>query len=229
MCTAGPGYDGPTGLGSPRGVLAFTPPDHHGDVTGTVTDAGTGQPLVGAAVSADGTTVHTDASGHYELPAAVGGRDVTATAFGHDPMTAQDVSVTAQATTTQNFALSPQPSVTLSGTITDGSGHGWPVYAKVTVRGIPGGIVYTDPATGRYQVNVPRGQAQTLEITPAYPGYQPRVATVSVGSGDTAADYQLDVDASTCTAPGYAYRYQGRFQPFDSTTGRTVRDDSGSG
>ena len=39
-------------------------------------------------MSADGTTVTTDASGHYTLPLAVGSHDVTATAFGHSDRTA---------------------------------------------------------------------------------------------------------------------------------------------
>ena len=35
----------------------------------------------------------------------------------------------------QDFALAAAPTVTLSGTVTDGSGHGWPLYAKVDVAG----------------------------------------------------------------------------------------------
>jgi hypothetical protein len=232
LCTAGPGYDGPTGMGSPHGVLAFAPPSQHGDVTGTVTDAATGDPLAGASVSADGTTAVTDASGHYELPLTVGSHDVTATAFGHDPVTAQGLAVTSQGTTTHDFALTPQPTVTLSGTVTDGSGHGWPVYAKITVRGMPGGTLYSDPVTGRYSVTVPQGQAETLEISPVYPGYQPAVETAQVGGQDTVANYQLTVDGSTCTAPGYAYQYQGLYEPFDGSSapaGWTVQDDNGSG
>jgi hypothetical protein len=231
MCTAGPGYDGPTGLGSPRGLLAFTPPDHHGDVTGTITDATTGRPLTQAAVSADGTTVTSDASGHYDLPLAVGGHDVTATGFGHSARTAH-VSVTAQAATRHDFALSAEPSATLSGRVTDGSGHGWPVYAKVTVRGRPGGAVYTDPATGHYEVDVPQDRDETVTITPVYPGYSSRVASVHVGNRDTIADYQLSVDTTTCTAPGYTYRYDGLYQPFDGAvapSGWTAQDGNGSG
>jgi hypothetical protein len=232
LCTAGTGYDGPTGLGTPHGILAFAPPSQHGDVTGTVTDAATGDPLAGASVSADGTTAYTDSSGHYTLPLTVGSHDVTATAFGHDSLTAPGLAVTAQGTTAHDFALTAQPTVTLSGTVTDGSGHGWPVYAKITVRGMPGGTLYSDPATGNYSVTVPQGQAETLEISPVYPGYQSAVETTQVGSQDTVANYQLNVDSSTCTAPGYAYQYQGMFEPFDGTSapsGWTVTDDNGSG
>ena len=127
------GTTAPTGLGSPRGVLAFAPPDHHGDVVGAVTDETTGAPLPEAVISADGTTVTSDAQGRYDLALTVGSHDVTATAFGHRPMTANAVSVRGLATTTQNLTLAALPSATLSGTVTDGSGHGWPVYAKIDV------------------------------------------------------------------------------------------------
>lgn len=40
---AGPGYDGPTGLGTPDGVAAFAP-GPHGTVTGTVTHSSTNKP-----------------------------------------------------------------------------------------------------------------------------------------------------------------------------------------
>jgi N-acetylneuraminic acid mutarotase len=232
MCTAGPGYDAPTGLGSPRGVVAFEAPDRRGDVAGTVTDSASGQPLAGASVSADGTTAVTDADGHYDLPLTVGRHPVVASSFGHNPVTASDVSVTAQATTTQDFTLAALPSVTLSGTVTDATAHHWPLYAKLTVRGMPGGIVYTDPVTGHYGIDVPQGVAETLDVTPVYAGYEGRAVDVAVGDGDTSADVALPVDAATCTAPGYAYEYGGLFEPFAASTapaGWTVRDDNGSG
>src|SRR6201999_2085282 len=40
LCTAGSGYDGPTGLGTPNGLAAFTT-GPHGVITGTVTDSST--------------------------------------------------------------------------------------------------------------------------------------------------------------------------------------------
>ena len=49
LCTAGPGYDGPTGLGTPNGLAAF-PAGPHGVIAGTVTNAATGTPIAGASV-----------------------------------------------------------------------------------------------------------------------------------------------------------------------------------
>ena len=46
----GAGYDGPTGLGTPDGLAAFTT-GPHGTVTGTVTDASTSTAIAGATVT----------------------------------------------------------------------------------------------------------------------------------------------------------------------------------
>ena len=63
--------------------------------------------------------------------------------------------ITDGGTTTKNVALQPSPSVTLSGNVTDGSGHGWPLYARIDVTGKPGGPIFTDPITGHYSVKLP--------------------------------------------------------------------------
>ncbi|HZD97339.1 MAG TPA: S53 family peptidase, partial [Micromonosporaceae bacterium] len=52
LCTAGTGYDGPTGLGTPNGLSAFTT-GPHGLITGTVTDSSTGTGITGAKVTID--------------------------------------------------------------------------------------------------------------------------------------------------------------------------------
>ena len=46
--------------------------------------------------------------------------------------------------------MSTAPSETVSGTVTDGSGAGWPLYAKlvITATGAPVFTVFTDPVTG---------------------------------------------------------------------------------
>ena len=58
-----------------------------------------------------------------------------------------------------------------SGTVTDGSGHGWPLYATITVDGVPGGPVFTDPYTGHYSLTLPQGAdvhaARHARTTPA--------------------------------------------------------------
>jgi N-acetylneuraminic acid mutarotase len=216
LCTAGPGYDGPTGLGTPNGIRAFAPAQPYGTVAGTVTDAGDGHPLAGASVSAGSATDMTDAAGHYDLALPVGTYDVTAAAYGYASKTNAGVTVTQGATTTSDFALSAVPKATVSGIIRDGSGHGWPLYATVTVNGVPGGPVYTDPATGRYSVSLPVGQTYTLHVAANYPGYQAVDATVPLSSGDVVKDVSVPVDAKACVAPGYAIHNYGLSETFDT-------------
>ena len=82
---------------------------------------------------------------------------MTAAAYGYASKTISGVTVTDGGTVTENFALDPVPTSTVSGTVTDGSGHGWPLYATITVDGVPGGPVYTDPYTGHYSLTLPQG------------------------------------------------------------------------
>ncbi|WP_424710465.1 putative Ig domain-containing protein [Kitasatospora acidiphila] len=71
LCTAGPGYDGPTGLGTPSGTAAFTAGGSTGGNTVTVTNPGSQSTAVGgsaglqvsASDSASGQTLTYSASG----------------------------------------------------------------------------------------------------------------------------------------------------------------------
>ena len=114
---------------SPRGPV--------GTLNGTVTDAGTGTPLSGAQVNVTGPvnrSATTGADGTYQFSLSVGSYSITVSRFGFDNGTAT-VTVTEGQTTTQNFALTPAPSGTLSGTVSSASG---PVAnATVTISGTP--------------------------------------------------------------------------------------------
>ncbi|WP_345630807.1 carboxypeptidase regulatory-like domain-containing protein [Rugosimonospora acidiphila] len=229
LCTAGPGYDGPTGLGTPNGTGAFST-GPHGEVTGTVTDAGTGAGIAGATVAAGDTTTTTDAQGHYDLHLPVGSYDVTANGYGYSDATVTGVAVADGAQVTEDFSLTAVPHATVSGTVTDGSGHGWPLYAKVTADGVPGGGVFTDPSTGHYSMDLPQGQTYQLKATPVYTGYETGGTSVTLGTTDAQANMDVPVDALACDAPGYQLHYAGTTQSFDATTapdGWTV--DNGTG
>jgi hypothetical protein len=210
-----PGYDGPTGLGTPDGLQAFrTGP--HGSLTGTVTARDGRTPIVGAAVS-DGTDVaHTDAQGRYTLALPAGRRDLTVTAYGYANGTA-NLTVAAGATVTKNFKLTQVPSETVSGTVTDGSGQGWPLYARVTVSGDPN-AVWTDPLTGRYKLTLPRDSDYSIEYAPASPGYDEVTKTVHVARSPLSVDVAATADPWEATAPGYQLALTGPTQTFDSTT-----------
>src|SRR5262249_41993696 len=127
-CQAGPGYDGPTGLGTPDGLTAFTA-GPHGVVTGTVTDASTSKPLAGATVTLGDHTTTTDSAGNYRLDVPVGSYGLTVADFAYATKDLGTVSLADGTTLTENAALTPVPSTTVSGTVSDGDGHGWGLYA----------------------------------------------------------------------------------------------------
>lgn len=214
LCTPGPGWDGPTGWGSPDGVDALaTGP--HGDIAGHVTDAATGDPLAGVTVSTpEGYTATTDSSGAYDLHVATGSYTVTAAKFGYTSSTQTGVQVSEDQTTTQDFALTAAANVTVSGRVTDGTGHNWPLYSKITISGVPVGPIYTDPYTGQYSVTLPGQASYTVHVAPVYPGYTPADQTVQVGTSDVQHNIKVSADPSTCAAPGYGYHLNGIYEQF---------------
>jgi N-acetylneuraminic acid mutarotase len=226
LCQAGPGWDGPSGLGTPHGVGALTT-GPHGDIKGEVTDAGTGQPVSGVKVSAKdgGYSATTDTNGDYDLTVPSDSYDLTATKYGYGDKTVTGVAVAADASVTENFALTAKPSHTVSGYVTDGSGHKWPMRAKITIDGYPDGPIYSDPYTGHYAVSLPAGATYTLHVASAdLTGYTGQDATVDLTDSDVSQDIALKVDATTCAAPGYAYQEDGTTQAFTGWSGKTAKD-----
>lgn len=202
-CTGGPGYDGPTGLGTPAGLAGFTA-NAVGEITGTVSDAATHAPVGGATITAGGETATTRPDGTYALVLAAGTYSLTATAPGYSASPPLQVVVGGiGATTSQNVALaeSPPPTVTVSGTVTDASGHGWPLYATVSANGV---TAFTDPVTGYYSITVPAQGTYALRVSAVYRGYVVVTRPVSVGTTNQIDNAGLPVDAASCSAPGYA-------------------------
>jgi hypothetical protein len=101
--------------------------------------------------------------------------------------------------------ISPAPGhaqepVTVTGTVTDGSGHGWPLYARVEVPGQD--PVFTDPLTGRFSVEVPAAGSYAMTVDAVNPGYWTQRRTVTLIPDGAPQDFALQVKSS-CTAPGY--------------------------
>ncbi|MER5435527.1 kelch repeat-containing protein [Streptomyces sp. NPDC002588] len=241
LCNAREGWDGPTGLGTPVGVGAFRQ-GPHGLVTGTVRGTGPGTaggPVPGASVTATDADGHsysatTDASGGFTLAPAPGDYTLTVAQFGYATATTT-LKVTEGSAAKKSFTLRALPTHAVSGTVTDASGHGWPLAATITVDGYPGGTVDTDPVTGRYSVRLPDDGNYKLHVSATLPGYRAADETVTVGGSDVRHDVSLSVDASACTALGYRFGYDRATTGFEGWTGATpqdgwtVTDDSGSG
>lgn len=213
-------------------LVQAAPVGETGTAAGTVTDEATGDPVAGVSVVLEGDTsrsLTTGADGAYSARLTAGDYTATVSKFGYQTKTA-DITVTADATTTTNFALVSAAAVTLSGTVTDGSGHGWPLYAKVTVPGAD--PVFTDPGTGAYSMEVPGNATYDVSVAAQHPGYVTSTETVEVGGGDDTLDVAVEVDSSTCSAKGYRFNVDGTTENFNGgllPAGWTVEDNVGNG
>ncbi|MFI1195001.1 S8 family serine peptidase [Micromonospora sp. NPDC020750] len=215
-------------------LLDAAPIGETGTLAGKVTDADTGNPLPGATVALTGPAAReltTGTDGTYSTLLPVGDYQAAVTAFGYAKKTVS-ATVAKNATTTIDVALTAVPSVTLSGSVTDGSGHGWPLYAKVSVVGLSASD-YTTPANGRYSFKLPAGATYQVKVEPQYAGYQTVTKDVVVGSGNTVHNVAVPVDSTACaTAPGYKYGSDGVYETFDGNrvpTDWSVVDNAGTG
>ena len=200
-----------------------------GTLTGTVSSGGTA--IEGAVVDAGGITTTTNASGVYNFAnIPVGTYTVTASKYGYVTGTANGVSVTSGATTIQDFDLSPASMITVSGTVTDGSGQGWPLYASIDIAGTPLSTIYTDPVTGAYSVSLPQGASLTFNV--AVDGYVSQSRVVTVPAAPSTEDFSMLVEEGACNAPGYTFS-SSVTENFNGATfppsGWSVVDDAGNG
>jgi PKD repeat protein len=162
-----PGYAGATrdqsvvAGGAYRVDIALGAP---GSLIGHVTDAATGQPVAGAAITYPGGETTTDASGAYSTAAISAGlQQVAASAAGY-VTTQQNASVAAGVATTLDFALVQAPTF-ITGTVTDVVTGQPLVGATITLTG---GSTTTTDALGRYRFDVTAG---TYSVTAAAAGY----------------------------------------------------------
>jgi subtilisin family serine protease/N-acetylneuraminic acid mutarotase len=194
---------------------------------------GNGRPIAGATVTLDGPVERkrvTGADGTLTLPLRIGRYTMTVTAFGYTEQT-RTFSVTAGQESELDVAMRALRTVTLSGRVLDGSGHGWPLYAKVTVAGMPNGTFHTSPRDGRYRVTVPVRATYTLTVESRYDGYRTVTEEVAVGHRDVYRDVRVPVDVASCTAPGYRVGQDGVASAFDDglPAGWSVTDLAGTG
>ncbi|MCX5093886.1 carboxypeptidase regulatory-like domain-containing protein [Streptomyces sp. NBC_00365] len=233
LCTAGTGYDGPTGLGTPDGLSSFRM-GAHGTLSGTVTDTATGAPVAAAEVTAGVYTATTDSQGRYTLPLPAGSHDVQVTVYGYASGEAADVQVTDGGAVNRDFGLRKLAVHRVSGTVTDGSGHGWPLHAKITVEGVPGVPVWSDAYTGAYHLDLPENHTYTLRVVSDDTHYQSLVRKVAVKDADQSLGLALPVDTWAGGNPAYTLKVNTLdTQSFDSAAqapkGWSVVDVAGTG
>jgi len=162
-------------------------------LAGTVTDSATTKPIAGATVTAGTASATTDANGAYSIAGvAPGTYTATATGTGYASQSAS-VTLSAGTTTTQNFALAPNPG-TITGTVTNAS-NAAPI-AGATVS-YSGGSTTTN-GSGSYTLSTVAEGSYTVTVSAS--GYTSQSRSVSVGPGATATqNFALSANPGTIT------------------------------
>lgn len=217
LCEAGKGWDGPTGLGTPDGVQALAQGET-GTIKGTVTD-NANDAVKDAKITATDSedtdfTATTGKDGTYSLDAPEGTYAVKASKFGYKSKTNKDVKVTKNKSVTKDFSVTKASTETVTGTVTDGSGHGWPMRSKITIDGDPNGAVYSDPYTGHYELKLPKGDKYTMHVKSAdLGGYQTKKTTVDLTSGGMIASPPHQKYAPPNDRPGDVSKHNKKAKP----------------
>lgn len=93
----------------------------------------------------------------------------------------------------------------ISGTVRDGSGHAWPLAARLEFTSAVSEPldVDTDPVTGQYQADLLPGVDYTVVVTARVPGYDAGAGAFTTDDAPLVRDWALKVEAAGCTALGY--------------------------
>ena len=125
-----------------------------GTISGVVVNAVNGLPVPGAKVEFSNATwsvaAYTTATGAFTRRLPIGVYTAKVALYGFLPAVVAGVVVVKDGVTTQNFDLTPARTYVVAGIVSDRQ-TGWPLYAAIEIDGYPGGRVWTDPVTGRYQ------------------------------------------------------------------------------
>lgn len=201
-----------------------------GTLQGHVTDQD-GSPIKGVKVEVGGRSGKTDATGLYTIIAVPeGNHDAVFRHYRYDSVS-QPTTIVNGETTVLDASLTIRPTTHMTGTVRDGSGHGWPLYAKLQFM-VPTGErdkVFTDPMTGEYQIEVVEHSEYQVTVTAYLQGYDTKVVQLTAQDTTGANPVQdFTLQTSSCEAPGYdpilTIIYSEDFEASDGgfTTGETT-------
>ncbi len=198
---------------------------------GKVTRSSDNEPIANALISAASTitnSTYTDFKGDYSLSLYSGLYTVTASSYGYFTEVIPDVNVAN--TTTLNIALDPVSTSTVSGTVTDETTD-WPIYAKITIDGYPGDPIWTNPINGQYSVELAQGTDYTFTVEDFWASYSTVFTSTGVLSSDMLLNFELNIDGTICTAPGYTKPnlLKEEFNSGLLPSGWTLVDNAGTG
>ena len=176
-----------------------------GILEGQVTDAASGDPLIGAEVSTNigGYSDLTDAGGQYSMDVSAGTYNLTASLDGYQSMT-ETVSVTAGQTTTTDFTLDQIPAgLSITNLTADHDSYveagAETILLTATVEGTPTGFLWT-------QLSGPKVPLAATDIT----------ASDDVSSLEVAAECELVFELTVTEAGNAASKtVTALVQPFD--------------
>ncbi|MBA3530352.1 MAG: carboxypeptidase regulatory-like domain-containing protein, partial [Ardenticatenales bacterium] len=231
-------YDNSSSIGWKTRIGAFRFPTctsaPKGALEGQVTDD-RGLPIPQAIVSAGALTTMTNAEGHYRfLTIPVGSYPLNVRLYGYAPAMFSPIAVTEGMTTTVNARLAALPRTLIEGTVHDGSGAGWPLYARLDIDAplYEDPPRFTNPVTGYYSVSLVSSLAHTLTLQPVSQGYLPLTRTLSFSGPSDVVSFASQVDPLHCHAPGYAHQVVGLAESFEANalpSGWQIVDNLGTG
>ena len=141
-------------------------------VTGTVTDAGSGQPLAGAVVTRldTGRTTRTDEAGRFEMRMPAGTYGLEVSQFGYEVRTVDGIVVAADGFTQVDAALTLLPRGVIRGKVTYGPTGSTVPGATVEVLDVPVELSATTTRDGTFTIrDVPEGDYQVAASAPGLP------------------------------------------------------------
>jgi hypothetical protein len=165
-----------------------------GRLEGTVSDSTSLASIRGAKITlsdADAPIRKSGATGDYGFAAVPAGTyNVTASAWGFQPITVASIPVISSSTTTQDFALSPVSGAgSIVGVVRDSVNSAPIAAARIDVLG-HAGVFVESGGGGAYSLSpVPSG---TWRLGVSAPGYLAQVVEAVVGGGAVTADVLMD-------------------------------------